>query len=269
MNYKETAVLYLVCVLTFILSGFLLFSKNISRRLYLLTIIAILCIEGAYIGIRWFDTGHPPIFGTFEATLCASWMLILFSVLIDRKAQFARIVIPIAALTLFYGLNFDKTGKPLVISEQSYWVYFHALFAWIAYGFYIFSFAGAVTILVNQTTPTHLFTKEGERGGVDLFTYQTLLWGFFAQTIMFALGSYYSIRLHGSWWVWDPVEYLFAVSWCLYAIPIHGRILYGWGPQRIAWLILLGMVGTILFYWGLIYFPWATYHIFDTELKIH
>src|SRR3989338_1899077 len=127
MNYKETAVLYLVCVLTFILSGFLLFSKNISRRLYLLTIIAILCIEGAYIGIRWFDTGHPPIFGTFEATLCASWMLILFSVLIDRKAQFARIVIPIAALTLFYGLNFDKTGKHLVISEQSYWVYFHAL----------------------------------------------------------------------------------------------------------------------------------------------
>src|SRR3989338_7237963 len=85
MNYKETAVLYLVCVLTFILSGFLLFSKNISRRLYLLTIIAILCIEGAYIGIRWFDTGHPPIFGTFEATLCASWMLILFSGLILIK----------------------------------------------------------------------------------------------------------------------------------------------------------------------------------------
>lgn len=234
------------------------------KKLYTPTVLAILLIEGAYIGIRWFDTGHPPIFGTFEATLCASWMLILFSVLIDRKTQFARIVIPIAALTLFYGLNFDKTGKPLVISEQSYWVYFHALFAWIAYGFYIFSFAGAVTIIIYR-----LSTISYQLYELDLFTYQTLLWGFLAQTIMFALGSYYSIRLHGSWWVWDPVEYLFVVSWCLYAIPIHGRILYGWGPQRIAWLILLGMVGTILFYWGLIYFPWATYHIFDTEIKIH
>ena len=246
------------------------------KKLYIPALFVALLIEGAYIGIRWFHTGHPPIFGTFEAALSASWMLILFSILIDRKARFAWFIIPFAALTLVYGLNFDKTGKPLVISEQSYWVWFHALFAWIAYGFYTFSFAGAVGILAKS--PSFPPLKKGGEGGLkggkggfdlDVFTCETLLWGFLAQTIMFVLGSYYSIRLHGSWWVWDPVEYLFIVSWFLYAIPIHGRILYSWGLKRTAWLIILGMIGTMLLYWSLIYFPFSTYHIFDTEFKSH
>ena len=247
------------------------------KKLYIPALFVALLIEGVYIGIRWFHTGHPPIFGTFEAALSASWMLILFSILIDRKARFAWFIIPFAALMLVYGLNFDKTGKPLVISEQSYWVWFHALFAWIAYGFYTFSFAGAVGILLNpplpplSKSPSFPPLKKRDEGGFDLdvFTCKTLLWGFLAQTIMFVLGSYYSIRLHGSWWVWDPVEYLFIVSWFLYAIPIHGRILYSWGLKRTAWLIILGMIGTMLLYWSLIYFPFSTYHIFDTEFKSH
>ena len=244
------------------------------KKLYIPALFAALLIEGVYIGIRWFHTGHPPIFGTFEATLSASWMLILFSVLIDRKARFAWFIIPFAALTLVYGLNFDKTGKPLVISEQSYWVWFHALFAWIAYGFYAFSFAGAVAIIYGSSPIYRRFLNTPINGQttikeLDIFTYRTLLWGFLAQTIMFVLGSYYSIRLHGSWWVWDPVEYLFIVSWFLYALPIHGRILYGWGLKRTAWLIILGMIGTMLLYWSLVYFSFSTYHIFDTEFKSH
>jgi ABC-type transport system involved in cytochrome c biogenesis permease subunit len=198
-----------------------------------------LIVEGAAIGIRWSNTGHPPIFGTFEETLAASWTVILFAIILDRKGVFAHIAFPITAITMLYGLNFNTTGKPLTISELSLWVDFHALFAWIAYGFYTFSFICALGILLKR------------------------------QTIMFVLGSYYSILLHGVWWLWDTVEYLFVVSWFLYAIPIHGRILYGWGDRRLAALTVLATAGTIILYWGLVYFPWTTYHVFDTELVVH
>jgi ABC-type transport system involved in cytochrome c biogenesis permease subunit len=216
-----------------------------------------LFFEGTAIAIRWSNTGHPPIFGTFEETLAASWTVLLFAIILDRKGRFAHIAIPIAAVTILYGLNFNTTGKPLTISEQSLWVDFHALFAWIAYGFHTFSFICALGILL----------KKPWAGGQIL--YRWLLWGFLAQTIMFVLGSYYTIRLFGAWWVWDTVEYLFVVSWFLYAIPIHGRILYGWGDRRLAGFTVLATVATIILYWGLIYFPWTTYHIFDTELVVH
>lgn len=263
MNGIE-ALLFFTIIGTAIFSGFLLFLKNMAMKFYFPCVLAILFAEGTYIGIRWFNTGHPPMFGTFEAALAASWTLILFSALIDRKAEFAGFIVPFALVTLFYGLRFDRTGKPLIISEQSYWVYFHALFAWIAYGFYTFSFIGAALLLIRRKP-----ASDSQGNALDRFTYKMLLNGFFAQTIMFIIGSYYSIRLHGSWWVWDPVEYLFAVSWCLYAIPIHGRVLYGWGYKKVAWLVMLAMAGTMVLYWGLIYFPFATYHIFDAEIKTH
>ncbi|MBI3754382.1 MAG: cytochrome c biogenesis protein CcsA [Deltaproteobacteria bacterium] len=264
MSDIETILLSITLAIGIILSGLLFFCKDATRKFYLSIASAILLVEGAYIGIRWFDTGHPPMFGTFEATLTASWILILLSVFIDRKERFAGFIIPFALLTLLYGLKFDRSGKPLIISEQSYWVYFHALFAWIAYGFYTFSFAGAALSIIQKKP-----ASDSQREALDEFIYRMLLNGFLAQTIMFVLGSYYSIRLHGSWWVWDPVEYLFVVSWCLYALPIHGRILYGWGAKRVAWLTVLAMAGTMLLYWGLIYFPFATYHIFDTDIKSH
>lgn len=260
MVLTETLAIYTTIALCLILSLLSLRPKRLFRSLYLPMAAAALLLEGAGIGIRWWRTGHSPIFGTFEETLASSWAVILFAIILDKKGRFAHFSIPIALITLLYGLNFDTTGKPLIISEQSYWVDFHALFAWIAYGFYTFSFFCAITILLSKL--------HADEVGLERSLYRYLLWGFLAQTLMFVLGSYYSIRIHGTWWIWDPVEYLFIVSWFLYAIPLHGKILYGWRPRTLAGLTAFAMAGTVILYWGLIYFPWATYHIFDTELKV-
>jgi ABC-type transport system involved in cytochrome c biogenesis permease subunit len=259
MSPVETTFFYAALVICLTLSVISFFPKGLTQRVYLSLVVLALIFEGAAIGIRWSNTGHPPIFGTFEETLAASWTVILFAIILDRKGMFAHISFPIAAITMLYGLSFDNTAKPVTISEQSLWVDFHALFAWIAYGFYTFSFICALGILFKRP-----WAEAGEQA-----LYRWLLWGFLAQTIMFVLGSYYSVRLYGAWWVWDTVEYLFVVSWFLYAIPIHGRILYGWEDRRLAGLTVLAMAGTIILYWGLVYFPWTTYHIFDTELVVH
>ncbi len=260
MSFAAALALYSVIGICFALLVVLFFSRKLFRKLYLPIITVLLLLETVAIGIRWWHTGHPPIFGTFEEALAASWIVFLFAVTLDKEGRFAHFSVPFALITLIYGLNFDMTGQPLTISEQSYWVDFHALFAWIAYGFYTFSFMSAICILFKDLCDN----------GDDLeeFLYRCLLRGFLAQTIMFALGAYYSSRLYGWWWMWDPVEFLFVASWFLYAIPVHGKMFYGWRDRKLAKYTALAMMGTLLLYWGLIYFPWATYHIFDTELKI-
>ena len=111
MSSTEMILFYSTIAIATILSGILFYFKNISKKTYLLLVGIILVIEGIFIGIRWYNTGHPPMFGTFEATISASWMLLFLAVLIDRKAQFGRIVIPFVVLTLFYGVLFDKAGS--------------------------------------------------------------------------------------------------------------------------------------------------------------
>lgn len=248
-----------------ILLSALLLSRLCSVGLYFALGIIFIALHGLFIALRWFNTGHPPILGTFEETLAAGWFLTLFSLILDRKKGLAHLTIPFASLTLLYGLIFSIEERPLIISEQSLWVYFHALFAWIAYGFYTISFAASIIILLKKQRNSAAFAYSLS----GRFLYNNVLYGLIAQTIMFILGSYYSSRLHGSWWVWDPVEYLFIVSWFMYAIALHGRFFYAWKEDKIASWTVTAFVATMLLYWGLIYFPWITYHIFDPEFKIH
>jgi ABC-type transport system involved in cytochrome c biogenesis permease subunit len=213
---------------------------------------------GAHIAARWIYSGHPPVFGTFEKTLSASFTVMLFSLALDRKERYRRFTVPFAFATLLYGAIFDSTHKPLVISEQSLWIYFHVLTAWLSYGFYTLSFAASLWVV---------FGRDKDEGAGTLKSW--LLWGFFFQTLFFSIGSYYSSRLHGAWWMWDPVEYLFIASWFVSAITLHGQVFFNWEKRRLARWIGIGFATTFLLYWGLTYIPWATYHIFDVEIKTH
>ncbi|HHL40009.1 MAG TPA: hypothetical protein ENJ37_05840 [Deltaproteobacteria bacterium] len=228
-------------------------------RLYRLSAAGALASHLLYILLRWRISGHPPILGTFEESLCAAWSVTLSALLMDRQGRTAAFTAPFAFLTLLYGLGFETGPRPLIISEQSLWVYFHALFAWAAYGPYTVSFAAALRILWGR----------GEGDGPRRILYAGLLYGLMGQTVMFVLGSYYSSLLHGALWTWDPVEYLFVVSWLVFAAAVHGRIFFGWSQRRVARWAAAGFLAAVVLYWGLVYFPWSTYHVFDPEYKIH
>lgn len=238
----------------------------------------ILIALGAAIALRWQVSGHPPILGVFEATLMAAWTIILYGLLFDKakgvggshggEGLFSRYSSIAALLTLLYGLLFDTQVKPLVISEQSLWVYFHALFSWVAYGFYMLSLFAAI-VVIFQGDRADDNRRKARLAVADWALHRGLLYGFTAQTAFFILGAYYSTLLHGAWWVWDPVEYLFVMSWFLYAIAIHGRIFFAWKSRKVAIWVVAAFVVLLALYWGLSFIPWATYHIFDPGIKVH
>lgn len=264
MGSLEVIIFYSGIALCGVLSTALLL-RSTPVWLYRTATVFVLGLHGVFIGMRWYKTGHPPILGTFEETLAASWALLFISLVFDNKRRLSFIVTPFAFLILLYGLIFDNTARPLVISEQSYWVYFHALFAWIAYGFYTLCAGASLCVLLKKRLP--FFSADDDF--VEVLFHNGLLLGFTAQTVMFALGAYYSSRLHGNWWIWDPVDYLFVVSWFLFAVAMHGRLFFAWKKEKVAIWVALGFAGTMALYWGLIYVPWSTYHVFDPEIKIH
>lgn len=264
MGEYENMTFFLGFGIYFVLS-ILLVLRVAPVWLYRLFASLILVFEGVAIGLRWASTGHPPILGVFEESLSASWVLTFFTLVFDSRRRFAFITIPFAFLTLFYGLGSDLSGRPLIISEQSWWVYFHVLFAWIAYGFYTLSFCASLCITLKKRFRRFAACEPL----AARFIHNGLLSGFIAQTVMFVLGSFYSTRLHGAWWMWDPVEFLFIVSWFLFAIAIHGRLFYGWRNERVSAWIMAAFLATLILYWGLVFFPWSTYHIFEPEIKSH
>ena len=135
----------------------------------------------------------------------------LFSLFLDRGREVRAFYRGFVFFTLGYGSFFDSSLKPLVISEQSLWVEFHALFAWIAYGFHAIVFAAAIGILIKKEetvdAPSVSFSSTSPQDGARrrpfrLAHAQRPCLRIYRPDRFFVIGSYYSARLHGRWWMW-------------------------------------------------------------------
>lgn len=254
------------------------------------SIAAALAMHLASAVIRWVGVGHPPVFGTYEATLAASWFLLLFVAFSFRSVHrhFRLLVltsVPVALLLLVYGFVFFGTERiPLTISERSLWVDFHALFSWLAFapftlafclsGYWLWSAeskrAGALVAHPDQgvSDVNRQEPNIPDPGLVDELAFRYIAFGFFNHSVMFALGSYYSSKLFGAWWRWDPVFSLSMMAWLLAGIYIHLRLFYNWNGRRAARLYMVVFAVIALSYWGLVYLPAeATFHVFDIDPK--
>ena len=231
--------------------------------------------------IRWIEIGHPPIFGTYEASLQGSWFIALY-VLISYKSIYkhfkamALTAIPMVILLIVYGASFNRKRIPLTISELSLWVDFHALFSWLAYAPFTLAFCLSGIYLYNsRKEPTNRIKINHKNNGlwpkpeiIDELCSRYINLGFVNHTIMIILGSYYSSILHGKWWQWDPVESTALITWLSTALYIHMRLFYKWKEKKAAVLYIVIFITVIFSYWGLIYMPQgSTYHIFDLEYK--
>lgn len=234
------------------------------------------------ITLRWVQSGHPPINGTFEASLASAWFLntiYLGSKNLISKYVWVEIIMALFSIAqLVHGAQYNREHVPLTISEQSIFVDFHALFSWLAYGYYLMATAIAVTVLTKKQEEREKNFSKSIRledntqtnppgKPVSFLLIYFIFIGFFFQTLMMCLGSFYSFRLHGTWFLWDPVEILAMISWLIYGLILHTRIFYGYSTRKVARLTIVAMGGTLILYWGLVFIPWTTFHIFDMELR--
>lgn len=239
-------------------------------------LLAALAAHLASAVIRWIGVGHPPVFGTYEATLAASWFLMLFAALSFRSVhhEFRLLVlasVPIAALLLAYGVAFFDTQRiPLTISERSLWVDVHALFAWLAFAAFTLAFCLSAYYLWSsgRCAAQGLAGADPPLELVDELAFRFIAVGFFSHSVTFALGSHYSSILFGTWWRWDPVFSISLAAWLLVGLCIHVRLFYHWNGRKAARLFIAAFSVLVFSYWGLAHLPpGRSFHVFDLDVK--
>ena len=80
---------------------------------------------------------------------------------------------------------------------------------------------------------------------------------------MIAAGSIWAKNLWGSYWTWDPVETWSLLSWLVYGVALHLRFTMGWGGRRLAWLLVLAIVGVLVSFWGVNLVMEGSAHVFN------
>jgi cytochrome c-type biogenesis protein CcsB len=213
---------------------------------------------------RWIATGHVPTIGNFENALVGSWFIAGMTLWAGWKQRFPLLAagaLPFALLILGGGVLSNTAAQPMVASLQSFWLYIHIFFAWLAYGAYTVACGAGISYLLKSRSKDP--APKEVLGRIDELMFRSTVFGFITDSVMIAAGSIWAKDLWGSYWSWDPVETWSLLSWLVYGLALHLRITRGWRGRKLAWLLVFAIIGVLISFWGVNVVMEGSSHIFN------
>lgn len=248
----------------FKVSKSLIISSNILFTLTLLT--------------RWIGEGYFPLSNLYESLIFLSWGISFIHLFMESKTK-SRLIGALSTPVLFFLSGFAsltlptemQKALPLVPSLQSNWLMMHVSMMMISYATLIVGSLLSIFYLAFQyfqleekiSVPSFAFesleakrkesefsslTKSSEYSKlsilqtIDTWSYRIIGLGFPFLTIGIISGAVWANEAWGSYWSWDPKETWAFITWLVFAIYLHSRILKGWQGRKAA------IVGTFGFF---------------------
>lgn len=238
--------------LFFKLSTILVFISNILFGLTLL--------------LRWIGDGYFPLSNLYESLIFLSWAISSIHLFLEYKTK-SRVIGSISAPILFLISGFSsltlpiemQKALPLVPSLQSNWLMMHVSMMMVSYATLIIGSLFSILYLaffnfVSQDSKVVLPNLKGEAvlqsslsssknsllETVDTWSYRIIGLGFPFLTIGIISGAVWANEAWGSYWSWDPKETWALITWLVFAIYLHSRLLKGWQGKKAA---VLGSCG--------------------------
>jgi cytochrome c-type biogenesis protein CcsB len=222
--------------------------------------LAGLAAQSVALALRWrasYDLGfgHAPLSNFYESLIFFAWSIILLYLLMERRLKNRSIgvfVLPVAFLIIAYasiapGMN--QRIEPLIPALQSNWLTSHVLTCFMGYAAFTVAFALGVMYFVKKTAgerPSVFIRLLPSEFHIDELMYSCTALGFIFLTLGIVTGSVWAHYAWGSYWSWDPKETWSLITWLVYAVMLHTRLVRGWRGRRMAVMAMVGF-GCMLF----------------------
>jgi len=243
-------------------------SKATSRIMLLLTGAGFL-IHTVSIIYRYVAAGHIPITNTHEATSFFAWCIVLIFFLLQLRYGvnlLSSFIMPCVFALMLLSSILPSDIKPLSPILQSHWLGVHTVFAFLSNAAFALAFGIGLMYLVQEH-----YVKSKRLGGLferlpslqtlDDINYRLISWGFPLLTLAMITGALWAQSALGSYWNWDPRETISLVTWLIYAIILHTRLVAGWRGKRAAILSILAFIIILAAFFGIKMFR-IGYHVF-------
>ncbi len=257
-----------------------------SRPATILVALANLSLASQLI-LRWFESSHFPISNLYESLCFLAWGCTLTQLLVNRNwpsplihafsTPVALICVAFASFALPERL---QESSPLVPALRSSWLVMHVSVIMCSYAaLLVGSLLSLAVLLTDREQPIQLRSSSIGSGGfrksivplesnnqqdkynfipiqisrieqLDSLSYRTITVGFLLLTIGLISGAVWANEAWGSWWSWDPKETWALISWLVYAVYLHTRIVRGWQGRKPAFFAITGFVVICICYIG-------------------
>jgi cytochrome c-type biogenesis protein CcsB len=195
----------------------------------------------------------------YESLSFLSWASILAYVIIETKFKIRKagpyfMLIVIALMALASSPLMPKEATPLVPALQSYWLWLHVSVTLLGEAFFAIAFITSILYLVADSKE-----KKGKKPGLsseklDSVSYRCIAIGFPLFTLGgLVFGMIWAYNAWGRYWSWDPKETWSLITWFVFALFLHTRIVMGWKGQRSAFVAIIGFLAALFTYFGVNY----------------
>jgi cytochrome c-type biogenesis protein CcsB len=244
-----------------------LFRQQVVGKIASLVAWLAMSVHGAALILRWVESyrlgiGHAPLSNFYESLVFGAWSLALIYLIMEiRYRNRALGVFPMAVAFLAMAYASFSPGveskiQPLIPALKSNWLIAHVITCFLGYAAFAVACGLGILYLVKRRVRTPANPNLSVWGYVpttqtlDELIYQNVVFGFLLLSLGIITGSVWANSAWGSYWSWDPKETWSLITWLVYALMLHARLVRGWHGRRIAWLSIIGFVCVLFTYFG-------------------
>lgn len=218
--------------------------------------------------LRWIESyqmgyGHAPFSNMYESLVFFSWTVAALYIFVEFKYR-ERIIGVFATPLIFLAIAYASLSPniadkitPLIPALKSNWLIAHVITCFLGYAGFAVAFGFSIMYLVKpeNTQEGAFLSKLPALAVIDELTYQMVMFGFLFLTIGIITGAVWANSAWGTYWSWDPKETWSLITWLIYAVMLHLRMMRGWNGKQIAWVSILGFMAVLFTYFGVNLLP--------------
>jgi cytochrome c-type biogenesis protein CcsB len=208
---------------------------------------------------RYVTAGHIPITNPHEAASFFSWCIVLIFFLLQIRYKISLLssfIMPVVFFMMLASSMLSREIKPLSPALQSYWLGIHTVLAFLGNAAFALAFGIGCMYLVQEHHVKSkrlggLFERLPSLQLLDEINYRLITVGFPLLTLAIITGALWAESAWGRFWSWDPRETWSLVTWFIYAIILHARLVAGWRGKRAALLSMIGFLTILIAFFGI------------------
>ena len=174
---------------------------------------------------RWYHTGHIPMQNLFEVFITMGVVVYPLTIFCRRALRVGAEAFDMLTGVIVLvpaGFFFSAEPKQLPPALQCWLFAPHVAVYMISYVLMGKAMIQAMGQLLGLKTPANAELVNYEQG-----TYRMISFGFPLMTLGLILGSWWGHLAWGDYWGWDPKESWALVTWLVYLVYLHFRLLTG------------------------------------------
>lgn len=211
--------------------------------------------------IRSVQAHFMPVTNMYESLNFFSWAIVFGYLILERKTGnrvFGAFILPVVFLLMAFSSlpGTPKELQPLIPALQSQWLVWHVLLAFIGEAGFAVAFGASIMYLlrVRAREGSLVARTFPDTDTLDSLSYRAIAIGFPIFTLgALIFGAVWANYAWGRYWSWDPKETWALITWIVYALYLHARVMRGLKGKGAAWISIIGFLATIFTLFGVNY----------------